>query len=259
MDAIARAGATASRAVFFSGVTVVLALVGLLLVPMDVFNALAAGAIFVVSVSVLASLTLLPAVLSLLGDNINKLSIPVIGRAQEKFDEQRIGGFWDTVSRSVMKQPVVSLVLAAGLLIAAAIPFLDLNPGFADVDAFPDELDSKKGIIIVAEEFPDLLTNQVRIVVDGSIGNGGVQDALEGLTARMETDGSFGRSRLEVNDAQDLAVVSAAILGSDAASRPAIDAVLRLRDTYIPDVFGSLPATEVYVAGDTAFNIDSLS
>ena len=148
MDAIARAGATASRAVFFSGVTVVLALTGLLLVPMDVFNALAAGAIFVVSVSVLASLTLLPAVLSLLGDKINKLSVPIIG-AQKRVDEQAIGGFWDRVSRGVMKQPVVSLLLAAGLLIAAAIPFFDLNPGFADVEAFPDELDSKKGFIIV--------------------------------------------------------------------------------------------------------------
>ena len=256
MDAIARAGATAGRAVFFSGLTVVLALSGMLLIPVDVFNGIAAGPIFVVSVSVLASLTLLPAVLGLLGDKINKLSIPIIGRAKERFDEQRIGGFWDTVSRGVMKQPVVSLLLAGGLLVAAAIPFLDINPGFADVESFPDELDSKKGFIIVSQEFPDLLTNQVRVVIDGAINDGGVQDALESLIAGMEADGSFGRAQLEVNDAQDLAVVSAAILGGDAASRAAIDAVLRLRDNYVPDIFGSLSATEVLVAGETAFNID---
>ena len=256
MDAIARAGATASRAVFFSGMTVVPALTGMLLIPMDVFNSLAAGAIFVVSVAVLASLTLLPAVLSLLGDKIDKLSIPIIGRAQERSDEQNIGGFWDTVSRGVMKQPLVSLLLAAGLLIAAAIPFFDLNPGFADAESFPDELDSKKGFIIASQEFPDLLTNQVRVVIDGAIDDGGVQDALESLTALMDADGSFGRTQLEVNGAQDLAVVSAAILGGDAASRPAVDAVLRLRDTYVPDTFGSLSATEVLVAGETAFNID---
>ena len=256
MDAIARAGATASRAVFFSGMTVVLALTGMLLIPMDVFNSLAAGAIFVVSVAVLASLTLLPAVLSLLGDKIDKLSIPIIGRAQERSDEQNIGGFWDTVSRGVMKQPLVSLLLATGLLIAVAIPFFDLNPAFADAESFPDELDSKKGFIIASQEFPDLLTNQVRVVIDGAIDDGGVQDALESLTALMDADGSFGRTQLEVNGAQDLAVVSAAILGGDAASRPAVDAVLRLRDTYVPDTFGSLSATEVLVAGETAFNID---
>ena len=256
MDAIARAGAIASRAVFFSGVTVMLALTGMLLVPMDVFNSLGAGAIFVVSVSVLASLTLLPAVLGLLGDKINKLSIPVIGRAQERFDEQRGGGFWDTVARGVMKQPVVSLLLSAGLLIAAAIPVFDLNYGFSEVESFPDKFDSKKGFIIVSQEFPDLLTNQVRVVIDGAIDDRGVQDALESLMAGMEADGSFGRTQLEVNGAQDLAVVSAAILGGDAASAAAIDAVLRLRDDYVPDIFGSLSATEVLVAGDTAFNID---
>ena len=79
MDAIARAGATAGRAVFFSGFTVVLALTAMLLIPMDVFNSLGAGAIFVVSVSVLASLTVLPAVLSLLGDKIDKLRFPSSG------------------------------------------------------------------------------------------------------------------------------------------------------------------------------------
>ena len=184
---------------------------------MDVFNALGAGAIFVVIVSVLASLTLLPAVLSLLGDKINKLSIPIIGRAKERFDEQHMGGFWDTVSRGVMKQPLVSLLLSAGLLIAAAIPFFDMNLGFSDVESFPDELDAKKGFIIVSQEFPDLLTNQVRVVIDGAIDDGGVQDALESLMARIEADGSFGRTQLEVNGAQDLAVVSAAILGGDAA------------------------------------------
>ncbi len=78
-QAIARTGATASRAVFFSGMTVVIALTGLLLVPMDVFNGLGAGAMFVVVASVIAALTLLPAVLSVLGENINRLTVPLIG------------------------------------------------------------------------------------------------------------------------------------------------------------------------------------
>ncbi|MDP6512179.1 MAG: MMPL family transporter, partial [SAR202 cluster bacterium] len=80
IDAIARAGGTASRAVLFSGVTVVIALVGMLLVPFNIFIGLGAGAILVVIASVLSALTLLPAILSILGDGIDRVKIPWVGR-----------------------------------------------------------------------------------------------------------------------------------------------------------------------------------
>ena len=80
IDAITVTGGTASRAVLFSGLTVVLALLGLLIVPTNIFASLAIGAILVVSMSVLAALTLLPAVLSLLGDRVNSLKVPYLGR-----------------------------------------------------------------------------------------------------------------------------------------------------------------------------------
>ena len=80
LDAIAVTGGTASRAVLFSGLTVVLALLGLLIVPTNIFASLAIGAILVVSMSVIAALTLLPAVLSLLGDRVNSLKLPYLGR-----------------------------------------------------------------------------------------------------------------------------------------------------------------------------------
>ena len=80
VDAIAAAGATASRAVFFSGMIVILGLVGLLIVPHSVFFSLGLGAIFVVAIAVMASLTLLPAVLGLMGDRVNKFRIPLLNR-----------------------------------------------------------------------------------------------------------------------------------------------------------------------------------
>ena len=80
LDAIAVTGGTASSAVLFSGLTVVLALLGLLIVPTNIFASLAIGAILVVSMSVIAALTLLPAVLSLLGDRVNSLKLPYLGR-----------------------------------------------------------------------------------------------------------------------------------------------------------------------------------
>ena len=111
LEAIGKAGSTATRAVSFSGMAVVTGLIGMLLVPSNVFIAIGLGAIFVVIAAVIASMTFLPAILSLLGDRVNKLSIPLIGAAQTKFDETRPGGVWDKISSGVMRQPVISLLL----------------------------------------------------------------------------------------------------------------------------------------------------
>ena len=119
MSAIGKAGSTATRAVSYSGMAVVLGLIGMLLVPSNVFIAIGLGAIFVVIAAVLASMTLLPAILSLMGDGINKLSIPGFSMSQSSSDETRPGGFWDKISRGVMRQPVISLIVAGGLLVAA--------------------------------------------------------------------------------------------------------------------------------------------
>ena len=122
-EAIGMAGATAGLAVLFSGMAVVLGLIGMLLVPSNVFIAIGLGTIFVVIAAIFASMTLLPAVLSLLGDGINRLSIPLIGIPQERFDEERPRGFWDRISRGVMRQPLISLILAGGIFIALLYTF----------------------------------------------------------------------------------------------------------------------------------------
>ena len=107
LDAIAVAGSTANRAVLFSGITVVLALVGMFLVPSTIFRSLAVGAILVVLVSVAAGLTLLPAVLSLLGDKVNWLHLP--GR-KERADHDREDGFWGRSTATVMRHPAIAIV-----------------------------------------------------------------------------------------------------------------------------------------------------
>ena len=119
IDAIVASGATASRAVLFSGMAFVLAMCGMLLVPDTVLRSLALGAILVGIVSVLAALTLLPAVLSLLGDRVNALRIPVIGRRAINSAGSE-GRFWSALVGGVMRRPLVSLVAATALLLAAA-------------------------------------------------------------------------------------------------------------------------------------------
>ena len=115
MEAIEIAGSTASRAVLFSGMTVILALAGLLLVPMTLFYSLGAGAIFVVAVSVLAALTVLPAILGLIGNRINSLRVPFIHRYQSGSAAEG-GRFWNWITAKVMRRPVVSALLAVTIL-----------------------------------------------------------------------------------------------------------------------------------------------
>jgi RND superfamily putative drug exporter len=103
LDAIATTGLTASRAVFFSGLAFVVAMLGLLLIPNTIFRSLAFGAITVGITSVVAALTLLPAVLSLLGDRVNALRIPIIGRGSE-LGTAREGRFWGAIVRAVMRR-----------------------------------------------------------------------------------------------------------------------------------------------------------
>ena len=141
LEAIGRAGATANRAVFFSGMTVVLALLGLLIVPNTIFRSLASGAIFVVLIAVAASMTLLPAILSLLGDRVNKL------RVRKNAGRVEAGtGFWDRATRRVMSRPVVSLLLGAGLLVILAIPYFSIHTGTSGVSTLPDDIEGEAGV-----------------------------------------------------------------------------------------------------------------
>ena len=256
LSAIGRAGGTATRTVSFSGMAVVLGLTGMLLVPSNAFIGIGLGAIFVVIAAVIASMTLLPAVLSLMGDRINKLAIPWIGVAQTRLDETVPGGVWDKISRGVMRQPLISLILAGGLLIAALVPFFDINTGTTGVSAMPDGIESKEGFLILDEEFSAGEATPAEIVIDGDIDSPAVQAGVERLTTALEGDATFAQPRpLEVNEARDLAVLTVPVAG-DAVSIAAQDAVKRLRGTYIPESFEDVPGAIVLVTGETAFNID---
>ena len=134
--AIAMTAATASRAVLFSGTTFVIALLGLFLVPTNVLRSLAAGAIIVGVVSVAAALTLLPAVLSLLGDRINALRIPFVGTRLGRADATG-GRVWRSVITRVIRRPVISLAVTGGLMLLAAVPVLGLHIGQSGVATLP--------------------------------------------------------------------------------------------------------------------------
>ncbi len=248
------AGGTAGRAVMFSGMTVVIALLGLLIIPHTIFRSLSTGAILVVTVSVLASLTLLPAVLSLLGDWVNKGRIPFVQHAQQTHDEQSVGGFWDKVARGVMAKPVLSVVLSAGLLIALSIPFFSINLGGSGVSSLPESFISKQGFDILAANFSGGDVNPVEVVIDGDVNSPAVQSAIDDLKAAAASEPDLGAATFEANDAGDLGLLSFQ-LSADSFSDEAVNTVDRLRSDYIPAAFAATDA-KVYVTGQAAISLD---
>ena len=246
-DAIAASGATASRAVFFSGTAFVVAMLGMLIVPNNIMRSLALGAILVGIVSVVAALTLLPALLGLLGDRINALRIPLVGRTS---GETR---FWHAIVERVLRRPAVSLAVAGGLLLALAIPVVGLDIGTNGVSTLPDRLASKRGFVELQRNFPEVTTDPAEIVVAEGYGPE-AQEALLRLRDRLAQDSSFGRGEIRVAPAGNVAVLEVPVRG-DSASTRAVAAVRELRSEQVPNAFAGTDA-KVYVGGDTAENID---
>jgi putative drug exporter of the RND superfamily len=251
LEAITHAGSTASRAVLFSGLTVMVALTGMLLLPNTIYRSIGLGAILVVIIAVAASLTLLPAVLALMGDKIDALRI----RGRRRGAEKRRGRVWDRITGTVMSRPVMSLLLASGILVLAALPYLSIKEGFSGVSTLPDEAESKQAFLIMEREFSGGLGSPVEIVIDGTITRP-VTTSIDDIQAALAVDPSFGPSTVEVNEAGDLALISAPLSG-DIAGNDALDAVRELRAELVPRVFDDVPV-QVLVGGDTAYNLDYL-
>ncbi len=250
-DAIGAAGATASRAVLFSGSVFVIALSGMLLVPSNVMKSLAVGAIAVGIVSVLAALTLLPALLGLIGDGVNRLRVPFVGR---NIGASQEGRFWGAVVRAVMRRPVVSLLAAGALLVALALPTLGLTLGASGVSTLPNRLESKRGFEALQRNFPQLSSSPALIAVEGDVRAPHMRAAIARLRAELARDPIFGRSDLRVTPGGDAAAIGVE-LGGDKTGERALDAVRHLRADVIPQAFAGTGA-RVLVGGDTADNVD---
>ena len=167
IEAIAIAGATASRAVLFSGITVMLALTSLVIFPLTIFQTMGIGAILVVLMAILATLTLLPAVLSIFGDKVNSLRIPFI-QSRQTADSIANRGFWATTTRIVTRVPVVSMLVVVVILAAAAVPFFSKNTGMSGISGLPDNLRAKQGFNFVQQDFHLGMDSPAYVVIDGN-------------------------------------------------------------------------------------------
>ena len=145
--------------------------------------------------AVMASLTLLPAILGLFGDKVNKFRLPSIRR--RKVAQSEKGGFWDVMTRTVMRRPAVSFILAAGLLLAVTMPYLDINKGMAGISALPDDLRSKQGYIALQEDFGWGTDAPAVVVVDGETDSESTLAGIASLESIVGTKEAFASSWIE--------------------------------------------------------------
>jgi RND superfamily putative drug exporter len=245
--AIETAGATASRAVLFSGSAFVIAMLGMLIVPNTVMRSLAAGAILVGITSIAGALTLLPAILGLLGDRVNSLRIPHTGGAGESH-------FWSAIVRRVLNRPALSLVLACAVLLAAAIPVFSLKVGTNGISTLPDRFVSKQGYLALQKNFPGATADPVRIVVANDASDLRVRAALRRLRSQLAGSPEFGPGLIRYSTDRTVAALDVPIRGDDASDK-ALAAVRHLRSDTIPALFGGTGA-DVLVGGRTAEQVD---
>ena len=253
LDAIEQAGSSASRAVLFSGSTFVVAMFGMLIVRTSVMRSLAAGAIVVGIISVAAALTLLPALLSLLGDRVNSLRVPSLRRRREAVPGQGAESrFWAGVVTSVLRRPALSLTVSVVLMLLAAAPLLGLHIGASGVTTLPSASVSRQGYELLTRSFPAQNPYPVQIAAVG--GNGRVRTDMLALRNRLAADPQFGPGQVAVSPRAGVVALQVPIKGDPVASRQ-IAAVRQLRSTTIPDTFAGSGA-RVYVGGQTARNVD---
>lgn len=253
MQAVTTAGDTAGRAVLFSGMTVIIALAGMYIVPVSIFRTMAIGAILVVVAAVAASLTLLPAILGLLGGRIDRLRLPYVGRRRpQRADE----GFWAAVARLVMQYRYIAAALGAVLLLALAASYPRIHLGRAGVATLPPGNEAREAFQILDQHFSAGLSTPAEVVIDGDVSSPAVGSALDDLVRRLAADGErYGTPNpLRVAPSGDVALLQVPLRG-DATSDGAVEAVRALREEHIPAAFADVDA-RVLVGGLTAGTAD---
>ena len=193
-DAIARSVATAGRAVFFSGLSVLVGLAGLCIFPLMFLRSVGIAGIIVVAVSTLGALTLLPATLSILGPSLDRFSIPVLTKLTT--DDHAEHGFWHGLAVRVMAHPFLVVALTASFLVALGTPFLHANISSPDATILPADLPSRQGYDLLASEFTggEISPFVIAIHSDGPMTSDENLDRLDRLVRKLEAT-SRARSR----------------------------------------------------------------
>ncbi|QBI54705.1 MMPL family transporter [Streptomonospora litoralis] len=259
-EAVPRTLSTAGRTVAFSGITVMIAFAGLLFFPQPILRSIGFGGIAVVLFDVLAALIALPALLSVTGRRIDALRLFARGRRRRELVRARAAeagrpprarhreGGWARLAHSVMRRPVLYLVVVGGVLVAFASSLAYTELGSSDERYLPQSATSRQAMESLREDFPAGGIGRIDVAVTGGVGESELADFADRL------GGLEGAESAEVaRTGEDVAHITVAYEG--AADAPATSELVReVRDAAPPEGAG-----EVLVGGPAAMQIDNVA
>jgi uncharacterized membrane protein YdfJ with MMPL/SSD domain len=250
--ALEAAAATSGRAVLISGLTVMIAMAGMFIAGSAVFTGMAMGAILVVGVSLVASLTILPALLSKLGDHVERGRIPLLMR-------RRSGGAsraWGAVIDAVLRRPLASLLAAGGLLLALCLPVLGMHTALPGTDTLPRSLPVMQTYDRIQERFPGKEIAATVAVRSDLLATPAGRAALAELRRDALASGVVHEPiKVDVASGGRVAAISLPIDGdgTNDASHRALNVI---RGELTPALHAALPDAEIGVTGMTAGTAD---
>ncbi|MET0206145.1 MAG: MMPL family transporter [Thermoleophilaceae bacterium] len=251
--ALEAAAATSGRAVLVSGFTVIAAMAGMYLGGAPTFVSFATGTILVVAIAVLGSLTVLPAVLSKLGDRVNKGRIPFL-KPEKRTGEPRV---WSWILTRVLKRPLASVIAAVAVLVVLAIPVLHIHTADSGVDGLPRSLEVMQTYDRMQAAFPGEQFTADIVLEGNNLDESQVQGYAQELrTIAGESDQFHEPVTVDVSPNGEVAVIEIPVAGTgaDDTSMAAVDT---LRDEVVPQVFSDIRGGEVVgVSGFTAGSMD---
>jgi RND superfamily putative drug exporter len=255
LGAIEVASSTAGRAVFFSGLAVMISLGGLLLIDDDVFKSIAIGSIAVVLISVTGSLTFLPASLSILDRKVTRFGIPFLAR-----DRGEGRGIWGSVVRLATNRAVIAATAATAILILIAAPVskLQLGSTTSDVSTLPHSVEGVRAWDLITTKWPAGRNLTIEVIVTNAKQPSNA--AAIAAFATAEKDGKVAgvnaaTTKIDYSGDATVVDVHAAIPGgpNDLANW---DLARSFRSSVVPSYFGSLTDSKVYVSGDATYTMD---
>jgi uncharacterized membrane protein YdfJ with MMPL/SSD domain len=247
--ALEAAAETSGRSVLVSGLTVIVAMAGLFLTGDGTFASFGLATILVVAIAMLGSLTVLPALLSRLGDKVDRVHVPFVGRLRRDNGE---GRFWGAIIDRVLRRPVLSVVVAGGLLLALAAPALQLRIVAPGPETFPQSLPMIKTYNRMQESFPGTALPADVVVQAPDVNAPPVREAIESLQRRALATGRMHEPiTVDVNEAGTVAKITIPVEGKG-TDEGSIEALAMLRETIVPETVGALPNAETGVTGLSA-------
>jgi RND superfamily putative drug exporter len=253
--ALEAAAATSGRAVLISGTTVIVAMAGMLFSGDQTFISFAQGTILVVAIAMFASLTVLPATLSWLGDRVEKGRVPLLGRRRPAGRSR----FWAALSERVMRHPLVSIAVAGGLLIALAIPAAQMKSVTSGIEELPQDLPVIATYDKVRAAFPVEGVTATVVVEADDVRSGPAAAGIAALRREVERSDAFRPgTEIVVSDDGTVAQVNVPTPGNG-TDAPSVQALEELRGRTIPATIGRVEGVSVNVSGDAAASEDFAS